>query len=89
MGERVFATCAPGIIDGGFDVRDGVGLYRTASASKARYLTYLSAKDAGFALSLTDVLVRRAPEYDRHTFKQGSMPSYAKAPVSGATGGEG
>lgn len=81
MMERVFAACAPGIIDGGFDVPDGVGLYRATSASKARYLGYLSARDADFNVCLTDVKVRRWPSHDRAQFVQGSMPSFARFPA--------
>lgn len=77
--ERVFAGWVPGIIDGTFP--EGVGLYRTTSAGKARYLCYLAARDADFNVSVTDVRVRRAPQYDTATFKQGTMPRYAEFPA--------
>jgi hypothetical protein len=75
--ERVFAAWVPGIIDGTYP--DGVGLYRATSASKARYMCYLAATDASFEVKVTDVRVRRAPEYDRAVFKNGVMPRYVEA----------
>lgn len=78
--ERVFVAWVPGIVDG--EPPESGGLYRTTSAGKARYKCYLSARDAGFDdVKLSDVRVRRAPEYDGHKFSQGSMPQYATAPA--------
>lgn len=42
------------------------GIYLALSASKARYKSYLSAQDAGFNhITMRDIRVRRAPEFDR------------------------
>jgi hypothetical protein len=79
MAVRVFKTFVPRSTDGW--TPDAVGLFRAASASKARYLCYLSARDAGWPVLLTDILVRRAAEYDSASFSQGSMPSYARFPT--------
>jgi hypothetical protein len=73
--ERAFMCWAPEIVDG--TPEDGtVGIYKTANAGKARYLCYLNARDAGFALSLTDVRTRRAPEFDACEFRDGTVPRY-------------
>ena len=43
------------------------GIVFNTTASKARYVTYLSAKEAGYEPRLPDIKVKRAPEYDNHT----------------------
>lgn len=43
---------------------DGEGITWASSAGRARYCAYLSAKDVGWPLRLTDFRVRRAPEFD-------------------------
>jgi len=45
------------------------------SASKARYDTYLCAKDAGYSLRFSDITVLRAPEYDNRRTFDGSIPT--------------
>lgn len=75
MRERAFIAWVPGIVDG--KPPEGGGLFRTTSAGRARYLCFLAARDASFDVTLPDVKVRRAPEYDRHSFRNGVMPKYA------------
>jgi hypothetical protein len=38
------------------------------TASKARYITYLAAKDAGYEVGIIEVSVKRAAEYDLRKF---------------------
>lgn len=49
--------CWLGDLDGGI-------VFQT-SAGKARYVSFKSAEEIGFATSITKIRVRRAPEYDR------------------------
>lgn len=55
-------------------ISDGWGVVKAESSSKARYRSYLSAKDAGFRVSITDVAVLRSPEFDEATYCGKPMP---------------
>lgn len=48
------------------DSLDGSGISFGRTAGSARYRAYLSNKDAYPNVGLTDIRVRRAPEYDGH-----------------------
>lgn len=64
----------------GGDVATGNGgLHRAATASKARYLCYLNARDAGYySITFADIHVRRERAYDSAKFHDGVMPRYAE-----------
>ena len=55
-------------------ISEGWGVVKSESASKARYQSYLSAKDAGFEISITDITVLRAKEFDNATYCGKPMP---------------
>lgn len=80
MEKRVWAAWIPAISD------NSVGLYRTTSRSKAKYLCFLSARDVGYKVSLTEVKARRRPEFDGSTFRNGVMPEFVAARAAGGEG---
>lgn len=79
MGERVWGAWIPAL-------SHGVGLYRTTSRGKAKYLCMLNAQDAGYEVSLTEVKARRRPEFDGSTFRNGVMPEFVAARAAGGEG---
>lgn len=62
------------------------GLVRAPTRSKARYLGYLNAREAFDDVRITDIQVRRAADYDRHTFRDGTMPKFAEPPATELAG---
>ncbi len=55
-------------------ISEGWGIVKSESASKARYRSYLSASDAGFDISITDIVALRASEFDDATYCGEPMP---------------
>lgn len=53
---------------------DVVSVVFATSRGRARQATMLSANDAGYRVSFTDVRVRRAPEFDRREMLHGTVP---------------
>ena len=69
--KRAFIAGTPDI--------DGEGVFLAESAGKARYRCFLAARDSGFISSLTEIRVRRAPEFDGMLPKHsGWMPEYIR-----------
>lgn len=48
-------------------------IYGALSASKARYLAYLSLSDVRRGVSIIELQVRRAPEYDMYASEPGAI----------------
>ena len=49
-----------------------------SSAGKARYSTFLAARDAGFNVSLIELLVRRRPDFDQSLVRGSKIPTEGK-----------
>lgn len=80
--RRAFYCWVPCI---GGDGEDNTGVYRAETRSKAKYLCYLNAHDAGFDIGFPDIRVRRAPAFDVSQFNNGTMPEFITAvPIGGA-----
>lgn len=77
MAEKAWRCWVPKI-DG--DPEHKCALIRAPTRGRARYLALLSAQDAFPDLSFADMRVRRAPQYDRASFRDGVMPRYADQP---------
>lgn len=77
MPTKAFFYWSPSI-GGGPGQEEGCGVIRAATAGKARYSAWLSAKDAFQDMKITEIRVRRAPEFDRLHFRDCSMPRYAR-----------
>lgn len=64
------------------------GLIRAPTRSKARYKGYLIIRGAFEDVQITEIQVRRAADYDRHRFRDGTMPDFAEAPATVEVGDE-
>ena len=75
MAEKAWRCWVPSI---GGDPEVRCAVVRADTAGKARYRTFLQAGDSWPDLSITEIRVRRAPEYDGMTFRSGIMPEYVE-----------
>lgn len=51
------------------------GVTYAVSAGKARYANMLSGRDAGYDVQLTEIEVKRLPEYDNYVTLMGETPN--------------